>query len=297
MVSPLLLVSVLGAAIGAGIFLAIVGARRAPVRLSDALAVLDGTTESPDTGPATLSFGSGEQVGVWLYQQLRLPLSESTARTLALQGRSIGDFFTEKLIWTALGLALPSLWALARFFVLGQLSPTPAGIALIGAIVGYFVPDLRLRRATQQTRAGASEALLMFFDLVTLERLANRSVTQALQSAAGVSDISVFQRIRHGLDRARLEQVAPWHELKRISTDLNLPAISDMADVLRLDEQGASLAEPLRARVRELRDAQLSEMKRAAQEHTERMTLWMTLPVLIFGAIVVTPPILSILQR
>lgn len=297
MTSPLLALSFLGATIGAGIFLAAVGLYRAPVRLSDAFAALDGSSDDALPRSAALTVGSGEKVGAWLYQRLRLPLSESTVRTLALQGRSIADFFTEKLVWTVLGLALPPLWVFTTFVFEGHLDLMPAGFSVVGAIIGYFIPDLRLRRATQQARAGASEALLMFFDLVTLERLANRSVTQALQSAAGISETSVFQRIRHGLDRAKLEQVAPWHELKRLSAELNLPAISDIADVLRLDEQGASLAEPLRARVRELRDAQLAEAKQAAQEQTERMTLWMTLPVLIFGAIVVAPPLLSILQR
>lgn len=300
MSSELLVAIGCGIALGLGCFLAVSALLPTPVRLEDALARLDGTTTG-SANPVGVRMidpmpGQLDRAGVWCYERLRLPLTDQTARLLALQGRSIGDYFAEKAVWVLAGFSLPLVYAVVTLVMGGAADPLPLVFSLVGALVGYVVPDALLRRSAATAREGASEALFMFFDLVVLERLANRSVTQALHSVAGVSEVTVFSRIRTALDRARLEQVAPWNELRRLSAELELPVIADMADVLKLDEQGASLAEPLRARVRELRDAQLTRAKQQAHEHTERMTLWMTLPVLIFGVTFLVPPLLLMMQ-
>lgn len=71
--------------------------------------------------------------------------------------------------------------------------------------------------------------------------------------------------------------------------------ISDFADVMQLEEQGAGLAEVLQARVRELRDAHLSQQREVAQEASESMSLWMTLPALLPGVALLTPALLTLL--
>lgn len=294
MVSPVLLAALLGVATGAGAFAILYALWPARARLSDAIDQLDGRTPgriaiAVDPGTSRI-----EKLGVWGYQRLRLPLTEQTTRQLAVQGRSISDFFAEKAIWTIAGFAAPLLFSLVNVAMGGALTAWPIAFSLIGALAGFFVPDARLRAAANSSNQAAVEGLFMFFDLVTLERLANRSVTQALQSVSAISNEPVFVRIHTALDRARLEQVAPWRELHRAADELGLPELADMADVLQLDEQGASLAEPLRNRVRELRDANLTKLKMEAQEQTERMTIWMTLPTLIFGLIFLVPPLLRI---
>ena len=62
----------------------------------------------------------------------------------------------------------------------GRPSWWPAGLAVIGMVIGFFVPDLLLRRSGKATQSRAAESLLVFVDLVTLERLANASATEAL---------------------------------------------------------------------------------------------------------------------
>ncbi|MGI5951285.1 MAG: hypothetical protein ACOX61_05495, partial [Brooklawnia sp.] len=74
----------------------------------------------------------------------------------------------------------------------------------------------------------------------------------------------------------------------------NLPSIADLADVMRLDDQGAALAGVLAARVKELRDAHLNAERVRAHQASERMTLWMSIPVLIFALIFLIPPLLRI---
>jgi tight adherence protein C len=160
--------------------------------------------------------------------------------------------------------------------------------------VGFFTPDLLLLRATKAARSGAVEALLVYIDLVTLERLANASATQALQNAANISEVAIFTQIRTALERAQLEQQSPYAELRRLAERVNLPELADIADVMQLDETGAALSGALRARVRELRDAHLTQQQMQASATAEGMTLYMTLPALIFGLFFMVPPLMKI---
>lgn len=291
-----------GMAVAAGVFLIVVALIPAQARLSDALAHVaggsDAATSHLPAGVSLLDDHSGrlERAGVRAYQRLHLPLTDRQSRMLALQGRSIGDFFAEKLVFAVAGLALPLLWGAAGAIVGRSVTPLPLLASVAGVLLGYWVPDLKLLRARAALQQSASEAVFTFFDLVTLERLANQSASQAVHSAAGVSDGPVFVRIRAALERARLEQVAPWEHLRLAARELETPEITDMADVLQLDEQGAALADALRARVRELRDGSLNHVKQEAQATTERMTIWMTLPAIIFGLIFLAAPLLRLLN-
>lgn len=282
----------------AGCWVVVCGLLPRQVRLADAFGVLgshpNATAREP--GPLLVADASSrlERAGAWLYQHARLPLSAGTLRTLTLQGRSIGDFFVHKLVLAFGGLIVPSLFAAALRPLIGSLGSVPVGVGVVCAILGWLWPDISMRRQQVQTNADATEALNTFFDLVVLERLANLSATQALEAAARVSDVPIFGRIRGALEQARLEQRAPWVDLHRLARELQLQPIADMADIMRLDDQGAALAEVLSARVKELRDAHLSAERVRSHQASERMTLWMSIPVVVFALIFLIPPMLKI---
>lgn len=290
MIGPLI---ALGMLVGLGAYLVVRGSVASPLRLGDALAVLErrpplaAEHEQEDSGIERLSQG--------LQRTLRLPLTETQQRLLKLQGRSVGDFFTEKLVWTLAGLLLPLLWAVIQL-VAGQ-PPTlaPLWVALVCGAVGYFVADVRLRRGADSYRRSAIDGIHTFFDLVVLERLANASASQAAANAAAVSDAPLFRRISAGLERARMEQVAPWDELRAIGAEWQVAELADFADVMQLEEQGAGLAEVLQARVRELRDAHLNRQKADAQSASESLSLWMTIPALLLGVALLAPALLTLL--
>ena len=89
----------------------------------------------------------------------------------------------------------------------------------------------------------------------------------------------------------------PYGELRDVGRQLELPALVDLADVMRLDESGASLSGTLRARVKELRDAHLTTMKVHASAESERMTLFMVVPSLVFGLFFLVPPLLTLMTN
>jgi tight adherence protein C len=236
-----------------------------------------------------------ERLGAFIYHAVPIPLSARQHRALRLENKSIAEFYADKAVMAIIGAVLPALAGCGFVYLTGHLSPIPAVAVVIGAAIGFFVPDLLLRRKDQNVWVGATEALLVYMDLLNLERLTNASATQALHNAAALSEVPLFVHIRTALERAQLEQQSPYAELRRLSDQLRLPELADIADVMQLDETGAALSGTLRARVRELRDAHLTREQIKASAAAEGMTIYMTLPALIFGLIFLVAAMLRIL--
>lgn len=279
-----------GVIVALGVCLVVAAFQPRHPRLADAMGALTQHPEVPDADEGA----EAGRLGRWWVRTRRVVASETLERQLRLKGRTLPTHYQHKLVGALAGFALPLVAGLALWFVTRQVTVIPLIVAVASASVGFLLPDLRLRGASAEASDDATEALLTYFDLVTLERLANQSGTQALHSAAALSDVPVFAAIRGGLERARLEQRPPYAELTALGKELGLPALGDLADVMKLDESGASLAGALRARVKELRDAHLTAMKVDAAAISERMTVWMVVPSLVFGLFFLVPPLLTI---
>lgn len=270
---------------------ALLAARLQPQpRLGDAFDLLDG--RRPESPPDESGV---DRLGAWVRGRSGLIVGDDTQRRLRMVGTSIDRHIAHKTVGAVVGALVPALVAGWLTWLIGALSPLPVLFVAAGAALGFVWPDLLLRQRDKAVTSDAAEALLTYVDLVTLERLANRSGTQALRAAATVSDVTVFRAIAEVLERARLEQRAPYADLQRLGTELQLPALVDIADVMRLDEAGAALSGALRARVKELRDAHLTAMKLRATEISERMGVLMVFPTLLFGLLFLVPPLLRLL--
>lgn len=283
-----------------GAWLVVSGVLPRTVRLDDALSILASEDEQTvgQRRPLLASGSSSrmESFGVWFYQHGHLPLTARTQQLLSLQGRTIGDYFWKKLMLSGTGLIVPWVMALILRSWIGGIGVLPVGLSLIALCVGWFWPDFMMRSGSRQIKADAQEAVSTYFDLGILERLANLSAAQSLEAASRLSANPVFVRIAQALDRARLEQRPPWNDLYRVSEELELPSIADMTDVMRLDEQGAALAEVLGARAKELRDEHVLAEHARENQTSERMTLWMSLPVVIFALTLLMPPLLRLVD-
>ena len=285
----MLLAGLSGALLVAGCCALLVCRFRSIPRLGDALDLLDGRRDPEVTDP-----GIG-RLGAWL-RRGGFVVTEETRRRLRRVGTTIDRHLASKLLGAAAGLVIPAAAGGAVAWFTASSPTLPVVLSVACATLGFFLPDLVLRREDRTVTEDTTEALLTFFDLVTLERLANRSGTQALQAAAAMSEAPIFRAIAQALERARLEQHAPYAELRRLGRDLGLPALVDVADVMQLDESGASLSGALRARVKELRDAHLLAMKLHASEVSERMGVLMVVPTLEFGLLFLAPPLLRLMS-
>lgn len=280
-----------GMVIALGAVLVVSAFRPRHARLADAMGAL---ASLPADEPAQVDDAPRERLGAWWVRTRRIVGSETLERQLRLKGRTLAEHYQRKLLTAILGFVLPVIAGLVLWLLTGRAPTIPLVLAVGLGMIGFLLPDLRLRAAGAEASEDATEALLTYFDLVTLERLANQSGTQALHAAAGLSDVPVFAAIRAALERAHLEQRPPYADLKRLGSELELPALGDLADVMKLDESGASLSGALRARVKELRDSHLTAMKVTATDVSERMTVWMVIPSLVFGLFFLVPPLLTI---
>lgn len=279
-----------------GIVTLVAAALPAPPRLQPALDRILGEQTGSEPDQILIADGSrSERLGVLLYRRSPIPLSARQRKLLRLQNKSIAEFYADKIVMAMVGAILPALIGFAWVWMTGRPSWWPAGLALAGLVLGFWIPDLLLRRSAKASQSRAVESLLVFIDLVTLERLANASAAEALQSAASLSDVPLFVQIRTALERARLEQQSPYGELRRLAEELDLPELRDVTDIMQLDESGAALSGTLRARVKELRNAHLTREQVAAGAAAEGMTIYMTIPALIFGMIFLGAAMLTLL--
>ncbi|QDP94715.1 hypothetical protein FOE78_01205 [Microlunatus elymi] len=288
-----------GILLSGGVVLIVAGLVPATPHLADTIARLSRpwtiTGERWGAAAEPIAQTRSERFGSWVYRRSPIPLTPGQHRALRIRGRSVSEFYADKAVWALIGLTVPpilaGLWALLGGTIA---APVPVLVGLAGAGAGFFVPDLMLRGEARTTRGDAASALLMYIDLVTLERLSNASSTQALQNAAALSDVPLFRQLRAALERARLEQQPPFIELRRLADDLDLPELRDLADVMQTDESGVALSGVLRARVRELRDANLTIALREANSASEGMTVYMTIPSIIFALIFLIPALIRL---
>ncbi|MDR1355012.1 MAG: hypothetical protein LBJ43_01885 [Propionibacteriaceae bacterium] len=315
MIDPFLIAVLAGGLAAGGVWFAIRSFLQESPKLTDALQLLENsqtnvtgyglvdnatiTTKNAEN-PGDAATGSAAAVSaleahaVSYYHRLRLPLGDATRRLLALRGDSEAGFVTAKLLLGMAGLLLPVIFTIVGMaFGMGWGS-TPLVLSLVLGVLGFFIPNLQLRSQANTVRESGTEALSVLFDLVVLERLANASAVQAITAAAAAGGGPVFTRVSAAMEYARLQQRSPWPELHRFADELELTELHDIADIMALDEQGAALAEALRARVREVRIASLFREKTAAQARTEAMTIWMVIPVLVFALIFLIPPLLQL---
>lgn len=292
-----LLVAVTGALLGLGAVALVRGLRAPVLPLGRGLALLDTTNLATDAGEDLAEPGAGsrtDRLGAWLADNSFTPLPTSQRRALEARNIPVADFMAEKAVFCVIGAVVPGVVAGCVGFLAGWTPFVPVGAAIFGACLGWFVPDLGLRRRAPALRADMAESLYTYFDLVTLERLANLSAPQALASAASASDAPLFLHLRAALDRSRLEQRPPYADLRALGVRLDLPELSDIADVMQMEESGASLTGALRARVRELRDGHLTAQKIAATKISEQMTVFMVIPSMVFALIFLVPPLLRL---
>jgi len=216
---------------------------------------------------------------------------------LTLLRLPVARYLGQKVLLGLIGLLFPTLFtvtALAAGSSLPVAVPTLGGLAL-GALL-FLLPDLEVRRKATAAREEFARATSAYIDLTALERAAGAGATQALEQAATVGDSWVFIRLREELIRARLSGTPPWDGLHELATELALPELSDLADIMRLSgEEGAAVADTLRARSRGLRTALLTKEQTRANEDSERMVIPVALLGLIFLVILGAPAIVRIL--
>ncbi|MGW1768224.1 type II secretion system F family protein [Streptomyces sp. NPDC002073] len=284
---------VAGAAIGAGAALLVREVLRPAPALGPALRRLNEPAPVRVEGPVSRD----EQWGQWLLERLAdLPGVRIPHKDLALTGSTPAKFLLTKVALAAGGLLLPPLSTIP-LLLLGMPLYLPALVGILAAVVLWFAPDLALRDKARRARAEFAHAMAAYLDLVALRRAGNVSAEQAMEQAAQVGEGWAFQRIQGALARSRVDKVPHWESLARLTAELDLPVLDDLAAIMRQSsDDGASVYATLRSRAKNLRTELLSAQAAEANADSEKMTAPGALLAVLVMLLIAFPAIIRMLN-
>lgn len=281
-----------GAAVGAGAALLVKELTGQAPALGPALQRLN------NPAPAAVQSGVDreERWGAWLAQNLAgVPGVRIPSRDLALLGQSQGRFLLTKVALAGAGLLLPPL-ATIPLVLLGLPLFIPPAIGLACAVVLWIGPDLAVRDKAKRAREEFSHAMAAYLDLVALKRAGNTAAEQAMEQAAQVGQGWAFVRIQQALARSRVDKVPHWESLARLTAELDLPVLDDIAAIMRQScDDGASVYTTLRSRARSLRSQLLAEQAAEANADSEKMTAPGALLAVLVMLLIAFPAVIRIL--
>jgi hypothetical protein len=273
----------MGLGVGAGVCLLIAGLRPASPTLAAALRQLD-QPPAPRTTTRTAATSAapdaGDRVQLWLARRIDMPtlsfltgLSGDAEADLAVTGTAGELHAGAKALSALTGFAAPL--ALATLLHLAGLRLpllVPLWLCLTGGLVGYLLPDLRLRRRAADARRAFRTSVGAYLDLVAMRMASGSGLAEALTDAATIGHGPAFARIRGALADARTDGLTPAQALGLLGTQLHLPDLVDVSTRLRLvDTSGAQAQQSLRAQAASLRDRELADAQGRANEQSQSM--------------------------
>ncbi len=238
-----------------------------------------------------------DRLGRWAWKSFPVALlGRPPSSDLALLRISVSRFYGDKIVFAVLGLVIPPVLTLL-LTLLGWHPPflLPVGGTLLLAAVMFIIPNYNVADEAKRARSDFARALGAYVDLVALERNGGSGPRQALEVAAGVGDSWVFRRIREELAFSNWSGEPPWEALRRLSIELGVAELTDLADVVRLSgEEGAQIYVQLRARSAAMRSAMLHAELARANEIGEKLSIPMSLLGVVFLAILIAPALLRV---
>ncbi|WP_049574644.1 type II secretion system F family protein [Nonomuraea sp. SBT364] len=202
--------------------------------------------------------------------------ARSIRADLALVGRSFEGFLATKALLAVSGLlAFPVLFGWLVLMGWGASPAIPFWVALIAAVVFFFLPDLQIRRDAAARRRDFRHVVGAFLDLVSMNLAGGRGVPEALMMAVSVSGEQpnwAIGRIRDALSGARIVGITPWQALGQLGEEINIDELRDLSAALGLvADDGAKVRASLTARAATLRRRELAEIEGRAGERSQSM--------------------------
>ena len=288
---------ILGAGLGAGIWMCVRALQPRPEPIAAILARLEQPGRSAARGEAPARQGAAERFGVLARRVLStVGLVEQPAPVFELVGSTPERHALEKVVGTVAGLLVPSLCGLV-LAVAGTTLPIwlIPFVSVSAALAGWVLPDLALRDQADQRRRAFRHALSAYLDLVNILLAGGAGIETALYAAAHAGDGWGFEKLRHALDRARLTGQSPWDTFGRLGESLGVSELSELAASVSLaGSHGARIRSSLAAKADALRGHQVAEAESAAEAATERMTIPVTVMLAGFLVFIAYPALLEV---
>lgn len=292
------MIPLVGALVGAGIWLVGRGLLRRPVPLLRALG------EYHEPRPAVA--GSGSEPDTWRSRAERraLQVTESLgidlgtlAVDLRIVGRSPAQHAFAKLSGAVVasgGLAVAGYGAR----LIGLEAPVWMILLLLALGVGggYVAADVTLRRRAAERREDFLRALSAYMDLVKILVAGGSHSDGALYQAAAVGSGWAFDELQAAMDWSRVNGKPPAAGFERLAAEIGVTDLEELAATIRLTaEQGASPADALARKAEMLSALELANARMKADSTTERMAIPTVVVAIAFVLFVGYPALNSLL--
>jgi Flp pilus assembly protein TadB len=217
---------------------------------------------------------------------------------LAVLDRSWESFLATKALLSAAGLFFgPLLFAVVWTLGFDSSPIVPVWLALLCAVLFFFLPDLEVRRDAAEKRRDLRRMIGAYLDLVSMSLAGGRGLPEALMAAAEVSDGWATQRIRAALADARITGISQWQALGRLGEELGVEELKDLSASLALvADDGAKVRESLASRAETMRHRELAEIEGSAGEKSQSMLVAQLLLCAGFLVFLIFPAAMRVFQ-
>ncbi|GAA4540557.1 MULTISPECIES: type II secretion system F family protein [Streptomyces] len=217
---------------------------------------------------------------------------------LAVLDRSWEKFLATKVLLGVAGLFFgPFLFAIVYTLGFGRSPIIPVWLALLFAVVFFFLPDLEVRRDAADKRRDLRRVIGAYLDLVSMSLAGGRGLPEALMAAAEVSDGWANQRIRNALSDARITGVSQWQALGALGEEIGVEELKDLSASLALvADDGAKVRESLASRAETMRHRELAEIEGSAGEKSQSMLVAQLLLCAGFLVFLIFPAAMRVFQ-
>jgi Flp pilus assembly protein TadB len=217
---------------------------------------------------------------------------------LAVLDRSWEKFLATKVLLGVAGLFFgPFLFAIVYTLGVGRSPIIPVWLALLFAVIFFFLPDLEVRRDAAQKRRDLRRVIGAYLDLVSMSLAGGRGLPEALMAAAEISDGWANQRIRNALSDARITGLSQWQALGQLGEELGVEELKDLSASLALvADDGAKVRESLASRAETMRHRELAEIEGSAGEKSQSMLVAQLLLCAGFLVFLIFPAAMRVFQ-
>lgn len=296
--NPQLLAFIPGALIAAGFAVLMVMAAPRRLRVADALSRHDAIELELELAdePAAAVGSRSDRIGNWLYARSGgIPGFTAPTRLLDLLEISPAAYYYRKFVYALFGLLSPAILTLLLSALTGQAVVLPLILSPLLALGFWFIPDGQIRTLAAARKREFTRFVTVYLELVAVALLGNSTPDQALTAASNVADSWVFQRIRREFRLADLTRISKWQALERLGDAVDVPALGEMARVMRMSDAQVGVRDQLRAACDKLRAQVIVDDATEAERVSGRLQVPVMLTLIPVLALVMIPTVLNLL--
>ena len=291
------MVILLGAAVGLGLLLMVLGLTPRPAR--SPLAARGGPEVAADAGAEDSS--AMREVARLAARRIGQDLHSKSAlmQDARMVDRNLETHAIQKMIGLVLGSVLLAAFGFFTNALLGFGLPLPiiVAVALVGGLGGWMLPDSILKTEADKERELFRQVTESWLELVAQLVTAGADTFAALMKAASYSEQPGFVVISDALRLAAASGEPPWTGLRRLADGRRLRFLDPFCSALELaGTTGAGSRQAILAQVESARSKAMLEADAVAASSGEKMGAPLALIGGAFMILMGYPPMAGILD-